>query len=241
LEELCQQQKGTLPAFERQLVSFEEVKNPELPHRVRVYLEDHLSREAIRGIKSSVRRLKDSPNSLEQRAFELLLEIAHHGTVGVLPPTGATVRQLLLDEGLVYQDLDKVTGNFIVPGSMIREQIVQIGEAFRPALPKAHIKLEKVGLEDAGDVIVNSGSGSEVEKIRLSGTSWRLLEALYSRRNSTVSKQDLQQLVGLVDDDKAVLNAVQRLQRQLRIHQLSKRISITSEYGKGYRLALVDS
>lgn len=237
LDELCQaQRKLELAPFEQQLISPKRSADPELPHRIRVYVEDLLARDAVRRINSSLRKLRDSDNPIEAKAFEALLRIAQRDQEGVKLLAGAHVRQVLVDEGLVYQDWDRITGNFVVPGSIIREQVIQLAGTVYPVFPRVQVVLEKDQAKgDSGNIIISSSAG--VETVSLNGTPWRLLEVLYSKQNEVVSKHDLQELVGL-NDDKAVLNAIQRLQQKLKIHQLSNTVSISNEYGKGYRLTI---
>ncbi len=226
--------------FDVSLVDPAEKKDPvELEREIRLYVEDFLSLRAMRPITSSVRRLSVSKLPNEIRAFESLLEIARQNTEGSRPPSDFHVRRILIDDGLVYRD--NISGKFVIPGSMIRGQIINAGISLKTlitALP------DPENSNDAGEIAAKFGSRDL--RITLSGALWRVFFALYSGKGEIIPQEKLQELAVSDSDmtekavakDKAVRNAVQRLNQKLKETDMSRFVSIRNEYSKGYRLIL---
>jgi hypothetical protein len=228
LRELCAAEAGTLEVLERRLIGRGGVEDGGACNddEMTRYIEDQLWADPMRRIRSILRRLKDSSNGAEAAAYTALVEIAaDHSEAGAKPPRDPNVRRLLKDEALVYEDMK--TGNFHIPGALIRGQILQAVTRSQPVfglVPDAED-------EDAGELVVQSGAGEE--RMAFSGVGWRVLREIYRAQGGLVSAAELKEKANLSDEKRGVANAIQRLQSKLRVYG----DVIINEYGKGYRFA----
>jgi hypothetical protein len=226
LKELCTAELEQLEVLERKLVgrlTADDERSCADEEIVR-YVEDVVWSDPMRRIRSILRRLKDSTNPVEAATYSALVEIAaDHSPEGARPPQDPHIRLLLKDEALAYEDMK--TGNFHIPGDLIRRQILQ-------ALPRSQPVFSLVPdgeNSDAGELVIQSGTGTE--RMAFSGVTWRVLREIYREQGERVSSAELRVRADLADDKRAVTNAIQRLQSKLR----SYGDVIVNEYGKGYR------
>lgn len=236
LDGLCDVKDGarTLTEFEASLIAPRSARlgaseSVRLDRDIRRYVEDYVARHAVRRIVSSVRRLRDSQNPLENESFDALVQIARKHPVDAKPDR-TSVRRILIDEGLLYED--KTTGGFTIPGSVIRESILEAA-VLRSAAPRSVTITPDLADADRGILVVRTDVGER--RLELSGTPWKVLGALSSKPGETLSPAVLQRLAGL-DSPGAVKNAVQRLQNKLKAYDVA--YLVTNDYGKGYRLVL---
>jgi energy-coupling factor transporter ATP-binding protein EcfA2 len=239
LAKLCAQSSQEEKTFDVRLVDPKTPVDPELATNIRQYVEDFIVRNALGPIASSIKRLRDSSLPNEVRAFEELLEMTRQNPEGCKPPSEVFVRCLLIDDGLVYQD--KMNGKFVIPGTLIREQITSAGLSLKTLVTASPDPIRP----QAGEIAVKSGAREL--RIALSGAPWRVFYALYSQEGEVLDRAELEELA--VSEDlpstgpdvrkKAVRNAVQRLNQKLKNSGASRFISIRNEYDKGYRLILI--
>ncbi|HWZ43621.1 MAG TPA: hypothetical protein VNW97_09090 [Candidatus Saccharimonadales bacterium] len=241
LARLCGQSWQKEKTFDVSLVSPERGVNPaDLAMDIRQYVEDYIIRYALGPIASSIKRLRDSALPNEVRAFETLLDMTRQNPEGCKPPQEVFVRVLLIDDGLVYQD--KMNGRFVIPGSLIREQIINAGMLLKTLVT---ISPDAAKPDATGEVAVKSGTADL--RIALNGAPWRVFHALYSQKGEVVNRAELEKLAVSEDlqasnmkaQEKAVRNAVQRLNQKIKESGASRFISIRNEYDKGYRLILM--
>jgi ATPase family associated with various cellular activities (AAA) len=161
--------------------------------------------------------------------------IARRPPGDVRPPTEMHVRQILLDDGFLYQDQE--TGRFWIPGTILRALILEQAR-IGGAQQELDISLEPdPSATDSGTLKVRLGLSEKA--VSLSGAQWRVMRALAERPGETLSRSRLHEVAELGNDGKAVINAVQRLQQKLKAHDLDD--LIVNTYGKGYRLARLET
>jgi hypothetical protein len=187
---------------------------------IRLYIEDFLGRNAVRPLKSTLRKLKYSEDKTEALSFRILCQIALQDAENVRPPSDRDVRQILIDEALMYQD--KETGKFAIPGTITRQLIRQYSEISQPLLEVRHDSISK------GEIVIHSVAGDEIHSI--TGAPWRILWGLYQQPDKTISMQSLQEYADL-PDHRAVLNAIQRLYITLKRASLDGLVENRRGYG----------
>lgn len=205
---------GEPSEFERTLLGLAETsKSYEtlLPNRITFYMEDLLVPTGIATIRNSIRNLKDSQDELERRAFNALVRHVQPGENIDTAPLGVD-RAILMEEGLLYPD--SINGNYVVPGSLIRDQVLQTSGV--------SIDVQANPTSDAaGTLTVGS------KKIELKGNTWRVLDFLSQKQGEFVSLESMPQELD-------ARNSIQRLREMLKRNGYSHLIE--NVYGRGYRL-----
>ena len=192
---------------------------------IRRYVEALLEPDAVRRIRSAIRRLKDSQHPNERAAYATVLQIARdNGEAGHWTSGDTPARRILLEEALAFESSS--TRNLTIPGARIRELILETAPLLEPTL-----SLTDRG--DAGELCIRSSTG--MDRIDLSGAEWRIFRELHRRKGELVSPAELKETAELADDKRAVTNTIQRLLRKLKPYGLGHLVE--NQYSKGYRIA----
>jgi hypothetical protein len=225
-----------LTDFEKQLIGRVDdeanrgtVEGEDIEDAIRRYVEDFLSVEHVLPIRSALRRLRDSRETLELNSYECLVAIARQDSEsGTKPPEDVDIRSILQDEGLVM--LDPKTGRMRIPGAILERLILQ-------SVVRTQANIELVAdpfSPEQGELRIQSAGG--MDRVVLVGATWRILSELHRRQGDIVSATELKEAAGLADDKRAVANAIQRLMAKLK--PVGQEDLIINVYNRGYRFVL---
>jgi hypothetical protein len=199
---------------------------------IQTAIEDYLSRDGgqLRRLRSTIREWQSAKEtSLVGQASNSLKKIASLGDLG-LPKTNLieseySMREILRRGDLCYEDPD--TGKYIVPGSLLRREIlgavISLGVEPSPDNP------------DEEGVLNLHERGSQV-KIPFARAPWKILWFLYGRRTEETycSLKEIEIATGLTAN-RAVQNGIQRIYDKLSEVRPGLAECIANRRGEGYR------
>ncbi|MCB9383529.1 MAG: hypothetical protein H6509_02865 [Bryobacterales bacterium] len=214
----------THPPYLRRLVE----TCPEHVSALQTAIADYLCapRGALDRLRGVLRSWRMEASPTDRSALESIRRVAQEGRDGIEPETVAReARGLLRQSGLCYADPN--TGRLIVPGELLRREIVggQVNE---------EIELIEVGSSSGA---LRAFIGGQQVQAELSGNPWKVLRFLFDRRheNRYWPAAELGERTG-GRSERAAQSDLLRLQQELKKAELSQ--FIVNRRGEGYRFIL---
>lgn len=192
------------------------------------YIEEWIEEDGVRSVKSAIRRLRDSEEPVERRAFAYLVGMAS-GSVTQKLEDDPAVSKVLQDVSLITHDDEKM-GEYIIPGRYLQRLLQRIGKRSSQTFQTlATTTVSHVKEDNRSQVIIMSRTGEL--HCTFTGGLEELFRVLEDAHGQVVSIDEITEKTKL-KDERAVQNAVTRLRRKLE----RSNIEIVSERGRGYRL-----
>ena len=186
-------------------------------------IDEWLDDDEFRPIRSTLRRLRDSSDALEQNAFIELVRMS--GGESAEPPEDKYVRDLLQFEYALIGE-DSRIGDYFVPGRYLRSVIRRAAHGLQL------VTVEPDGSSPhRGMIRVQTAAGEKT--IRLAHGKWELFRLLYEKRNELVTINEIMDRTSM--GKRAVQNIVTRL-RQSELREAN--VEINNERDRGYRLVV---
>jgi hypothetical protein len=192
---------------------------------IRRYLEDKLIQSGFKHLRRSLYQVRELASEIRSPLQTDLIRLAK----GIKVVPGTRTREILTDHALIYEDQE--TGQYIVPGSLLRDEILQSEELKEKAVVLDLIP-DPVDPDRKGTVSFKR-EGMETHT-RLSGGPWILLGILFRGAGEVISLDEMVTQMGR--SQYGVRSALQRLDSKLQ--QIGGEGLVQNVRGKGYRLDL---
>ncbi|MBN1543821.1 winged helix-turn-helix transcriptional regulator [candidate division KSB1 bacterium] len=219
--------KELTPLQQRLLQPFPESDTEIRRAQTRRYLEDSLVLTGLKRLRRALQSLREMGQTSRPELSGFLIRLAQ-GEV-VTPPYD--VREILTDHAIIY--LDEESGRYRIPGDLLTNEILRF---FPPAEHAPQMNVEADAAEPKRKGMLIYRQGPHALPLRLSGSSWQILNLLDQNKGQVVSVEQLQK--ELHKSEYAVRSALQRLENKLK--EIGADNLLENSRGKGYRLKTPD-
>ncbi|HEX4956384.1 MAG TPA: AAA family ATPase [Thermoanaerobaculia bacterium] len=204
--------------------------------RIRQTLEDAILCDSFKAPRHFLLSLRRSDEPTRRSAYRCLWSFAQQGTAIPL-----WERELLMEEGLLYQDDETLT--YHIPGSLLLEQIRRVpplSDAQEPEVSGAGARRPVVTLEpdpeqptERGTLVIERSGATR--RIPLSGGPYVLARLFVAEPAQVRSLKSLVLNQPPLGTEKSARSALQRLGVLLRRHHQEGLLE--NQYGEGYRFS----